>query len=123
MHKTSRSEADNPNQRALARARRFLDDQGIEVTANIHREDAKRMMVGFSAQEEELARQMYVSRRVMKRRRSALRALAGGSLSENLPASKSAQERTEQMRILFAGINEGQSQFRSGENCEGWRWP
>jgi hypothetical protein len=54
----SHSEADNPDQRAVARARRFLDDQGIDVAAILHREDATRMMVRFAAEEQELAQQM-----------------------------------------------------------------
>jgi hypothetical protein len=67
MHMKSQPEIDNSDQWALARARRFLDDQGIDAAAIIHGEDATRMMVRFFAQEQEQKRQMHAVRRPTKK--------------------------------------------------------
>ena len=97
------SDADNSDQRDLARARRCWDDQGIDVAAVIDRENATRMMVRFSAEEHELARQMNAGLRLTGKKRAALRQLTGGSLPENFSASECGQVRTAQMKILFGG--------------------
>ena len=61
------------------------------------------MMVRFSAEEHELARQMNVGRRLTEKKRAAPRKLTGGSLPENLSPSESGPERTAHMKILFGG--------------------
>ena len=58
----------NTDQKAVARARRFLEERGIDVTTVIHHEDAVRMMVQFSVHEQELAEQLAASRQVMQKR-------------------------------------------------------
>jgi len=69
-------EADNKVRKAMARARKFLADRGIDCAALIHREDAAHFMVGFALLEKEASEEMRLARKVMKDRHDALRKLA-----------------------------------------------
>jgi stage V sporulation protein SpoVS len=69
-------EADDEVRKAMARARKFLADSGIDCAAIIHREEAARLMVEFANFEKEFSEQMRTARKVMKDRHDALRKLA-----------------------------------------------
>jgi hypothetical protein len=62
--------------KAMARARKFLADRGIDCAAPIHREDAARFMVEFAILEKEFSEEMRSVRKVMQDRHDALRKLA-----------------------------------------------
>ena len=68
-------EADDEAQRTLARARRFLADNGIDCAAIIHREDAACFMVEFAKLEKEFSGQMKSARAVMQENQDALQKL------------------------------------------------
>ena len=70
-------EADDEVRKAMARARKFLADRGIDCAAIIHREDAARLMVEFAILEGEFSEEMGLARKVMKDRHDARRKLAG----------------------------------------------
>jgi hypothetical protein len=70
-------EADDEVRKAMARARKFLADHGIDCAAPIHREDAARFMVEFAILEKEFSEGMRLVRKVMQDRHDALRKLAG----------------------------------------------
>jgi stage V sporulation protein SpoVS len=69
-------EADDEVRKAIARARKFLADKGIDCAAPIHREDAARFMVEFAILEKEFSEEMRLARKVMQDRHDALRKLA-----------------------------------------------
>jgi hypothetical protein len=68
-------EAGDEARRALARARRFLADHGIDSAAIIHREDAARFMVEFAKLEKESSEHMKSAQEVMRENQDALRKL------------------------------------------------
>ena len=68
--------ADDEVRRAMARARKFLADKGIDCAAPIRREDAARFMVEFAIREKEFSEEMGLARKVMQDNRDALRKLA-----------------------------------------------
>lgn len=63
--------ADDEVRTALARARRFLADHGIDSAAIIHREDAARFMVDFAKLERESSEQMKSAREAMRENQDA----------------------------------------------------
>jgi hypothetical protein len=69
-------EAEDEVRRAMARARKFLADRGIDCAAPIHREDAARFMVEFAILEKDFSEQMRAARKVMQDNYGALRKLA-----------------------------------------------
>jgi stage V sporulation protein SpoVS len=71
-----KSEADGEAEKAMARARKFLADHGIDCVSPIHREDAAGLMVEFAKLEMEFSEQVKTARKVMKDNHDALRQLA-----------------------------------------------
>jgi hypothetical protein len=69
-------EADDEVRKAMARARKVLDNHGIDCATPIHREDAARFMVEFTTLEKEFSEQMKAARKVMQDNYDALRKLA-----------------------------------------------
>lgn len=71
-----KAKADDEVRKAMAQARKFLTNNGIDCAAPIHREDAARFMVEFANLEVEFSEQMRAARKVMQDRHGALRKLA-----------------------------------------------
>ena len=61
----------------MARGRKHLAENGIDCAAQIHCEDAARIMVEFAVLEKELSEQMMAARKVIEDNHDALRTLAG----------------------------------------------
>lgn len=66
-----RQEADDDVRKAMARARKFLVDRGIDCAAPIHREDAARFMVEFAVLETDFSEEMRLARKMMRDRHHA----------------------------------------------------